>query len=119
MRSTEWRTQGNCFDEPDLFFSEYATARALCASCPVFNECYEWITNYPKEVKGIVAGTSETTRKKLLIEIRQRPRVCAIPDCDRQFTPRYGHTRLCSPECKRKAKNKSAGKHYRKMKVAS
>lgn len=42
----DWRAQGLCLDEPDLFFSDdeqdISRAKALCGQCPVRLACHEF-----------------------------------------------------------------------------
>lgn len=42
-------------------------ATGICKNlCPVFNECYEWITENPNDCRhGIVAGMTEATRRRM------------------------------------------------------
>jgi len=61
-----WRRQARCNNAPpDLFFPETeedaATAKAICAQCPVLAECRSWILEHPENT-GVWAGTTEQER---------------------------------------------------------
>ena len=72
--SYEWRTYALCRDtSPELFFpvgttgpalQQISEARAVCAQCPVSDECLEYAlaTN---QGSGIWGGTSEEDRRVL------------------------------------------------------
>lgn len=59
----QWRL----FDPPDVDAKERADetarrhdiAKAICASCPIFEDCSSWAESLrPGEVSGVLAGTS-------------------------------------------------------------
>lgn len=52
---------------PALSMSDVNRAKAICASCPVFDTCLEQAlgVNGPREEYGIWAGTSGRTRKRI------------------------------------------------------
>ena len=71
----EWKNHGVCTNspEPDLFFPVRGTssraAKALCASCPVRQECLEAALRlHPQEDWGIWGGTSRDERRQLRAE---------------------------------------------------
>ena len=69
-----WRDDAACRDtDPDLFFpvgttglavDQIASAKAVCAACPVRSECLDFalLTN---QDSGVWGGTSEDERRKL------------------------------------------------------
>lgn len=69
-----WRLDAACIGMGDLFFIDRSQparpAKALCAECPVIQECLEYaLTNSIRE--GIWGGLSERERRK---EKQQRAR---------------------------------------------
>lgn len=63
--ATAWRTRAACRDsDPDAFHRRegdrthtwYATARTICATCPVRRDCIEAALAGPKPVDGSVWG---------------------------------------------------------------
>lgn len=75
--SVSWQDRGRCRDlDPDLFFppveaesseqrhAREAAAKAVCASCPVRQECLSWaLTN--RERLGVWGGLTERERSLL------------------------------------------------------
>lgn len=61
------------FSEEETDFREaLAKARTLCAACPLLEEClFAAVTDHA--VKGIVAGTTETDRKRLRQQLGLQP----------------------------------------------
>jgi WhiB family redox-sensing transcriptional regulator len=72
--SYEWRTYALCRDtSPELFFpvgttgpalQQISEARAVCAQCPVSDECLEYALATNQD-SGIWGGTSEEDRRVL------------------------------------------------------
>lgn len=63
----EWRERGACRTVPtSVFFPERGgdvrPAKAICATCPVIEECREWALTLP-EMFGVWGGLSERQRK--------------------------------------------------------
>lgn len=74
MSITIWQSQARCAGKTDLFFgssTERAVerrkrereAKAICADCPVLNECRQYIKTHPEY--GIWAGMTEEERQNL------------------------------------------------------
>jgi WhiB family transcriptional regulator, redox-sensing transcriptional regulator len=69
-RSLEsWRQDAACRDlDPNLFFppsdEEAAPAKAVCATCPVREECLEYAL-VTRQDDGVWGGLDETERKRL------------------------------------------------------
>jgi hypothetical protein len=70
----DWRDRAVCVDEdPDLFFpvvergmlavAEIAAAKAICARCPVLDECRAWARR--SLAYGIAGGLTADERRKL------------------------------------------------------
>lgn len=71
----EWRAQAACRGMPtDLFFPkkgenrEQVSAKQICASCPVRQECYDYAIEVAQEVEliGTWGGTSQKQRIAIL-----------------------------------------------------
>ncbi|MGH8885081.1 MAG: WhiB family transcriptional regulator [Egibacteraceae bacterium] len=90
----DWRDKAACLDEdPELFFPIGTTGRALdqieeakavCAQCPVIQECLEWALD-TKQDAGVWGGKSEEERRTLRRKRGRRGKhveVTAIP-CSR------------------------------------
>lgn len=65
--SQTWKLDGACRQhDPAIFFpsqgEDVRPARAICFTCPVFDQCYEAGI---REKHGIWGGTSEKERKRL------------------------------------------------------
>lgn len=72
---TDWRHRAACRDEdPELFFPVGAAgpvpqrdidrARAVCARCPVREQCLQWATDSGEDF-GVWGGHSDSERRKL------------------------------------------------------
>jgi WhiB family redox-sensing transcriptional regulator len=69
-----WRDDAACRDtDPDLFFpvgttglavDQIASAKAVCASCPVRTECLDFAL-FTNQDSGVWGGTSEDERRKI------------------------------------------------------
>lgn len=57
-----WAVRGACIGQPSLFEDPKRTAEALaiCATCPVLNECYEWALR--NAVDGVAGGMTSEAR---------------------------------------------------------
>lgn len=73
--SQPWRDQAACAGIPDglaVFFPERgevvraATAKLVCAGCPVQRECLRYALTTPKELEGIWGGLSPKQRRNPL-----------------------------------------------------
>jgi len=70
QRSLEnWRRQSACRDtDPNLFFpntdAEAGAAKAVCAECPVRQECLEYAVA-TRQDDGVWGGLDETQRRRL------------------------------------------------------
>ena len=84
-RDTQWMEQAACVGtDPEAFFppkgDSGATARTVCAGCPVMDQCLQYATN--NFFLGIFAGTNERQRT----EIRKGARnLIACDLCDAKF----------------------------------
>jgi WhiB family redox-sensing transcriptional regulator len=69
-RRPAWMWQGACRTAPidvDFFpgrYGDWRTPVAVCATCPVFDECREWSLGI-EDLQGIWAGLGESGRGKL------------------------------------------------------
>lgn len=102
----DWVHQAACVGlAPDLFHptrGEHAGhAQAVCASCPVRNECLNWALRTGQEF-GIWGGLSEQARKR----IRMAERTC--PRCGSLFRPRRRDQRWCSAVCRDQGRTEGA-----------
>ena len=67
-----WKTKAACagisfplfFPNPETPLSQVEKAKAVCASCPVAEECLEYALE-TNQVSGIWGGTTEDERKSL------------------------------------------------------
>lgn len=80
--AVDWRAAGACLHaDPDLFFpisasgrarAQIRQAKAICAGCPVRQECLEFAKeNEP--IQGIWGGTTQEERHKALRQRRAIP----------------------------------------------
>jgi len=79
----EWLRQAACAGEdPELFFPvgtagpalrDIATAKRVCARCPVAAQCLEWALR-SGQTSGVWGGTCEDERAALLRTARERVR---------------------------------------------
>lgn len=67
--------------DPGLFFpgqgdsAGLEAAQAVCASCPVRDECLEWaLTHLPQGEGGVYGGASAADRRRMMRERRRRLR---------------------------------------------
>lgn len=64
-----WHANAACRDSDVSFFPErgesLAPARALCASCPVHDQCLDYVMSTNEPVHGVWAGLSDRERAKL------------------------------------------------------
>jgi WhiB family redox-sensing transcriptional regulator len=65
MISTDWMDRMACRDEdPEIFFDDarsFADAKAICAKCPVTENCLAWVL--AADVRdGVAAGLTATER---------------------------------------------------------
>ena len=67
----EWKSRANCTGvDPDLFFpgrndtEAIANAKAVCAGCPVSEECLEYAIDRNHHM-GVWGGSSENERKAI------------------------------------------------------
>jgi WhiB family transcriptional regulator, redox-sensing transcriptional regulator len=85
----EWRSLSACrAEDPDLFFPaartltifvQLARAKAICARCPVTDECLRYALGTGQEY-GVWGGTSEEERKSMrrLVRVGSRPVLAGI-----------------------------------------
>jgi WhiB family redox-sensing transcriptional regulator len=82
LARSDWRDRAACLNEdPELFFPIGSTgpaleqvelARAVCARCPVLEECRTWALDNPRLAEfGVFGGMSEDERRA---ETRRRRR---------------------------------------------
>jgi WhiB family redox-sensing transcriptional regulator len=76
-----WRAQAACRGlETDIFFpatdEEAEPAKAICAACPVREECLEYALTTRQE-DGVWGGLTETERRRLRRRLRERARKAA------------------------------------------
>lgn len=82
--SVGWQDRGRCRDlDPDLFFppveaesteqrhAREGAAKAVCASCPVRQECLSWALSN-RERLGVWGGLTERERQLLTTNRRRR-----------------------------------------------
>lgn len=72
-----WLERAECRDvDPELFFppvgGEVGEAKAVCARCPVRDECLDWAIATPVTA-GIFGGLTWQERKALRAERRRQP----------------------------------------------
>lgn len=78
FRRPAWQAEGACRGlDPDLFFPQrgqsLTTARAVCAACPVKEECLDFAVEHHEEF-GVWGGSSERERRQLRRQRRaERP----------------------------------------------
>ena len=97
-----WHAQANCLGvDANLFYPErgdYAAvmaAKAICAGCPVTEQCLE---DSAGEKDGIFGGMSGRERREYR-KVHGVGRACL--QCGERFTARNVQHLLCSPECKK------------------
>jgi hypothetical protein len=111
-----WRDRAACVGEPiDVFFpiplhpgraghrkdyDPYATARLVCAGCPVKDECLVDAVVHESNATahGMRGGLTPRQRRGMS---RQRLTRCEV--CGNHFTTWRPQARFCSPACQRKS----------------
>lgn len=89
MPSARWQDDGRCRDlDPDLFFppldaesaeqrmARESAAKAVCAACPVTDECLTWALAH-RERLGVWGGMTERERQAVAVTRRRPGRVVA------------------------------------------
>ncbi|WP_019819119.1 WhiB family transcriptional regulator [Saccharomonospora saliphila] len=89
MDNADWRLDAACRDEdPELFFpvsdmgpgaQQTARAKAVCARCPVANQCLEYAIENGLD-HGVFGGTTERERRALIRTRRARAGGSGIRD---------------------------------------
>lgn len=107
-----WHRQAACKGQGDLFFAKtrdrIGEAKAICATCPVFDECREAVTI---DDRGVWAGT--TTRERTLNRQNRNRRIDGSwVECEwcgqEVFNKAQGkRRRFCTDACSR-AKTRAA-----------
>lgn len=68
-----WRMEGECKEDPELFFPNGATglallqiaeAKGVCRRCPVMETCLQWALESGQEY-GVWGGTDEDERRRM------------------------------------------------------
>ena len=104
--TARWQDQALCAQtDPDLWFPPdgrrdvAATARRICAGCPVRAECLDYaVTLEPLPLDGIWAGRTHTQVRQVAAQ-RARPRPCYT--CGTAFVPACQSNRAyCSDGCR-------------------
>ena len=82
--SMDWRHRARCRDvDPELFFpvgttgpaeAQVQSAKAICALCPVRDECLQWALDTAQDA-GVWGGLSEEERRALRRGQRRRVRI--------------------------------------------
>lgn len=114
--SSDWRRQAACRGlDPDLFFPERGNAateaKAVCATCPVTEECYE---AGRLEFYGVWGGKTRKERQKAelgYVSGKVPFRGCWI--CGLPCEPRH---RYCSNACRGRARANSQARYHQKAK---
>jgi WhiB family transcriptional regulator, redox-sensing transcriptional regulator len=81
--TSDWRDRSACLNEdPELFFpigntgpavQQLEEAKAVCARCPVLEQCRTWAMDNPKLTEyGVFGGMSEEERRALRRKRRRR-----------------------------------------------
>jgi len=81
--TSDWRDRSACLDaDPELFFpigntgpavAQVEEAKAVCARCPVLEQCRTWAMENPKLTEyGVFGGMSEDERRALRRKRRRR-----------------------------------------------
>jgi WhiB family transcriptional regulator, redox-sensing transcriptional regulator len=80
----DWRHRARCRDvDPELFFpvgttgpaeAQVQSAKAICALCPVREECLQWALDTAQDA-GVWGGLSEEERRALRRRQRRRVRI--------------------------------------------
>lgn len=73
-----WAAEALCAEtDPELFFptkgQSPARAKAICAQCPVIQQCLKYALTSPVALAGIWGGTTEDERKPLRAGMPKRP----------------------------------------------
>ncbi|AID58891.1 WhiB [Mycobacterium phage Gaia] len=108
---TSWQAEGACvgIDKPDIFHDDeddaaQAEAKAICAICPVWQECLSYAMVNP-DLTGIWGCYSEGERYSARIGHRQLLGPAFCDWCDSAFIPTRVGMRFCGDRC-RKAHHK-------------
>ena len=96
----DWRHRARCRDvDPELFFpvgttgpaeAQVQSAKAICALCPVRDECLQWALDTAQDA-GVWGGLSEEERRALRRGQRRRVRIAYAPVPSRPRSARRGH----------------------------
>lgn len=96
-----WHSEANCLGvDAEVFYPKrgdmaaFRTAVAICAGCPVTEQCLE---ENMAEKDGIFGGLSARQRREYR-KVHGVGRACL--QCGERFTARNVQHLLCSPECK-------------------
>lgn len=74
----QWKRDAACDGLWHLFFPQHIgdrfdEARAICAACPVYDDCRSWVLDpTTRPVHGFVAGLTDRQRRRLRGEQRRR-----------------------------------------------
>ena len=88
--------------DPNQFFPErgqnpvIAQAKAMCARCPVIEQCLTYALEWRHE-DGVWGGLSARERKRLRHTVNRR---ALCEGCNGAFVTRSSSRRYCSEECK-------------------
>lgn len=107
-----WQERGACAapDVPVEWFwpeavegrlpgTAYDKGKAVCAGCPVREECLAYALER-RMVDGLWGGMTPGMRKKLRRARRTVERVCQRPDCRRVFATKDPEAKWCSGNCR-------------------
>ena len=83
----DWRHRARCRDvDPELFFpvgttgpaeAQVQAAKAICALCPVREECLQWALDTAQDA-GVWGGLSEEERRDIRRARRRRAQLVAV-----------------------------------------
>lgn len=75
---SEWSAQANCLGSTDSMYvargdtAAFYAAKRICADCPVHQDCFEYIMEYPQRY-GIWAGLNWKEAARIRKIIRTNP----------------------------------------------
>ncbi|HUK68238.1 MAG TPA: WhiB family transcriptional regulator [Streptosporangiaceae bacterium] len=123
MSGTRWKDAALCAQvDPDLWFpadgssATAATARRICAGCPVRAECLDYaVTLEPLPLDGIWAGLTHVQVRQVAAA-RTRPRPCFT--CGATFVPASPQNRAyCSDGCRDVARREQSAASERRRRA--
>ncbi|GGS88266.1 WhiB family transcriptional regulator [Nonomuraea spiralis] len=99
----KWQGVGPCVGQPNIMYGSPGRARATCYSCPVLDDCCEWILSLPfsADPGGVIAAMTLEEREAIHQNVTTRTcRTCGEPKPLTAFSKWKPHAPSRRPDCK-------------------